>query len=311
MRILIATTYVPFTHDPAVGLVEQLRSELNARGFITDVTLLPFAPDGVELTEQTAALRLLDLRESCGNRIDRLIAVRYPAFALRHPNKVVWFTPPTDTAADLMRRSDTTFLRECRGVFTTAWAATQRLRRFYRVEPHGVLYPPLPSAHCFRPGPFGDYLLCTGSPTVALDALPFADPQVKLVVVGDPSGAYRWSGRVTFTGPVSDERRAELLAGSRGLVRLDQADDPFGYAALEAFHAQKPVLASAQAVGTMELVQDGNTGLVCQPVPAVVGSALTRLWTERAEGERMGQAGHATLARAGINWDAVVRGLAS
>lgn len=311
MRILIATTYVPFAADPAVALAEHLRAELKARGFVTDVALLPFAPDGLDLTEQTAALRLLDLRESCGNRTDRLIALRYPAFALRHPNKVVWFTPPTDPAAELMRRSDAAFLRECRGVYTTSWAAAQRLRRFYRLEPNGVLCPPLPPAHPFRPGPFGDYLLCVGPPGVVLDGLAFADPQVRLVVVGDPPAAHGWGERVTFTGPVSDERRAELLAGSRGLVRLDQADDPFGYSALEAFHARKPVLAASGATGSLELVQNGSNGLTCLPLPVAVGPALTRLWAERAEGERIGQAGHATLARVGIHWDAVVRGLVS
>jgi hypothetical protein len=46
-------------------------------------------------------------------------------------------------------------------------------------------------------------------------------------------------------------------------------------------------------------------------MPAAVAEGMTRLWRDREEGERLGLAGHATLARAGIHWDAVVRGLAS
>lgn len=332
MRILIATTYVPFARNPGLIVVEQLRAELTARGFTAEIAALPFTPDWSKLPDQTAAVRLLDLSESCGNRIDRLITVRYPAFALKHPNKVAWFTPPaaeggwSDTSADrfgrhhsdVMRRSDTAFLRECRGVFTTSWAAAERVRRVHRVEPHGILYPPLPPGHTFRPGRFGDYLLSSAVTPLAVQALAFTDPEVKLVLVGEPDPAVRervqsggWGHRVTFAGAVPAERRAELLAGSCGLVHLAPAGDPFGLAAVEAFHAHKPILTLIGAGGNLELVQDGVSGFVAPPVPAAVAAGMTRLWRDREEGERLGLAGHATLARAGIHWDGVVRGLAS
>lgn len=324
MRIVIATTFRPFAPGP--DLAAPLRDELTARGFDTDLVRLPFDPDWSAAQEQIAAFRLLDLRESCGNRIDRLIAVHYPSFALRHPNKVAWFTPPSpggraDSAdrhhLDSLWRSDGLFLRECRGVFTTTWAAADRIRKRHRVEPLGVLYPPLPSKHPFRPGPFGDHLLCVvdRSDTLAVEAAALADPDVRVVVVGEAAAARAWveargpADRVTFAGPVGDERRAELLAGSCGLVRLGTADDPFGAAAVEAFHAHKPVLTVSGVGGALEQVRDGLNGLVCHPTAAAVGAGMTRLWRGRAEGEQMGQAGHATLARANIHWDVVVRGL--
>ena len=322
MRIVIASMCIPFAQHPGTGLVEQLRAQLVRRGYSAEVVLLPFIPDWRTLVEQTAAVRLLDLTESCGNRIDRLITVRYPSFALKHPNKVAWFTPAaaeggwpdaaTDPVArshrDLMRRSDSAFLRECRWVFTTSWAAADRVRRFLRMEPHGILYPPLSPDHPFRPGPFGDYLLCDGWSPLVAEAVAAAEPGVRVVVTDDrPAGEV--DGRVTFVGAVPTERKAELLAGSCGLVHVQSAADPTGTSVLEAFHAHKPVLTPRGGGGSAELVREGESGWVYPPVPSLLGAAMTRLWRERADGERMGRVGHATLAHAGIDWDTVVRGL--
>src|SRR5438874_12524821 len=91
MRIVIASTYVPFIKGGATKIVEDLQQELALRGFETDTVLLPFSSTWPDVAEQTVALRLFDLTESCGNRIDRLITIRYPSYALRHPNKVAWF----------------------------------------------------------------------------------------------------------------------------------------------------------------------------------------------------------------------------
>jgi hypothetical protein len=316
VRILIATTYTPFAPDPSRRLVNSLKAELTARGVLADLVRLPFNPHTPTVADQTVAVRLQDVREAAGNRIDRLIAVGYPAFALPHPDKVAWFSQPPEST-NSMWRSDRRFLRECRLVAATSWRTADRLRRFYRTEPHNLLWPPLPSSHPFRPGPFGDHLVVADGWELALDGLAFADAGVRLVVVGNepPIAAERiaangWGGRVRFTGEVSDGERAELVANSCGVVHLaPPGADPFGYAALEAFHAHKPVLTRLAAHGALELVADGENGLTCHPVAGLLGAAMSRLWRDRAEGERLGRAGQATLARAGVHWDTVVRGL--
>jgi glycosyltransferase involved in cell wall biosynthesis len=349
VRILIASTYVPFIRGGGTKIVDDLRAELLARGHDTDTALIPLYSDWTKVPDQTAAIRLLDVTESCGNRIDRLITVRYPAYALRHPNKVAWFihhhrdaydlwgtpwggmpdTPDGRHHRDLMRRSDDLYLRECRKVFTNSQVVADRVRKFNRLEPHGVLYPPLPSGHPFRPGPFGDYLLYTSRlnpikrQDLAVQALAFADPRVKLVIAGTADSPAFEAGfrervaasgaadRVTLTGWVSEEKKAELLAGCCGALYLAHDEDSYGYTTLEAFHAHKPVVTTTDSGGCLEVIRDGRNGLVCEPTPEALGAAMTRLWKDRAEGERMGHAAHATIDSAGIHWDAVIRGLLS
>jgi glycosyltransferase involved in cell wall biosynthesis len=351
VRILIASTYVPFIRGGGTGIVEDLLGELTARGHQTDAVMIPLYSDWRALPEQTAALRLLDLTESSGNHVDRLITVRYPSYALRHPNKVAWFIhhhreaydlwgtkwssmPDNDHGRhhrDLLRRSDDLYLRECRKVFTNSRVVADRLRRFNQLEPAGVLYPPLPAARrrLLRPGPFGDYLvyLSRVNPikrqALAVEALRFADPAVKLVIAGtadEPTydTSFRqlvadsgFADRVRLTGWISEEEKADLLAGCCGALFLAHDEDSYGYATLEAFHAHKPVITLSDSGGSLEVIRDGENGLVRSPTADALGEAMTRLWRDRAAGERMGAEAHATIARAGIHWDAVIRGLLS
>jgi glycosyltransferase involved in cell wall biosynthesis len=62
---------------------------------------------------------------------------------------------------------------------------------------------------------------------------------------------------VTFTGRVSDERVAELLATARALVVT--AAEEFGIAAVEALASGRPVIALG-AGGVLESVREGVTG---------------------------------------------------
>ena len=42
------------------------------------------------MLDQAFLWRLVDLTESDGRPIDRVIATKFPAYCVRHPNKVAW-----------------------------------------------------------------------------------------------------------------------------------------------------------------------------------------------------------------------------
>ena len=206
MRVLIASTFVPFIKGGGTKIVEDLHRELLRRGIESDTVLIPFQSTWRDIAAQTAALRLLDL----GDRTDRLITIRTPSYALRHPNKVAWFihhhrgaydlwdTPWCDMPdnaegrhhRDMMRRSDELYLRECKGFFTNSRVVANRVLEFNGIFPSEVLYPPLESDHPYRPGPFGDYILYVSRlnaikrQALAIDAMAHTDPEVKLVIAG-------------------------------------------------------------------------------------------------------------------------------
>lgn len=349
MRVVIASTYVPFIEGGGVKIVDDLQRELTARGFQTDTVKIPFYSAWPTIPKQTLALRLLDLSESSGDRIDRLITIRTPSYALRHPNKVAWFihhhreaydlwdTPwggmPDNEMGrsyrDMMRRSDDLYLRECKKVFTNSRIVADRLRKFNDFEPDGILYPPLPRDAAFHEGPFGDYIFYPSRVNpikrqdLALQAMKYTRPEVRLIIGGtaDVDGyldtlrqrarAEGVEERVEFTGWLSEERKAELMAGCCGVLYLAFLEDSYGYVTLEAFESGKPVITLLDGGGSLEVIEHGVNGLVAAPEPQALAAAMDRLWTDREEGRRMGANALETPRRHRIDWDTVVESLTS
>jgi glycosyltransferase involved in cell wall biosynthesis len=348
VRIVIASTYVPFIDGGGVKIVDDLERELTARGFRTDTVRIPFHQFWLDVPEQTLALRLFDLTESSGDPIDRLITVRTPAHALRHPNKVTWFLhhhreaydlwgtpwggmPDTEEGRryrDMIHHSDDIYLRECGKVFTISRAVADRIKQFNGLDADGVLYPPLPRDTAFRPGEFGDYFFYPSRITpvkrqwLAIEAMKYTRPDVRLVLSGaaDVDSYFDTlqrqvrqdglGGRVEFTGWLTEDRKAELLAGCCGVLFPPHQED-YGYVTLEALQSGKPVITLADSGGALELVEDGVNGLVAEPEPKALAAAMDRLWVDRAEGRRMGEAARETPRRLRIDWDHVIESLTS
>jgi glycosyltransferase involved in cell wall biosynthesis len=80
---------------------------------------------------------------------------------------------------------------------------------------------------------------------------------------------------------------------------------------MEAFQAQKPVLTVFDAGGVLDIVRDGETGLVVAPAPEALGAAFRRLTENAAEARRMGRAARAALDAEKLNWPATIERLLS
>jgi glycosyltransferase involved in cell wall biosynthesis len=229
---------------------------------------------------------------------------------------------------DMMRQSDDLYLRECRRIYTISGVVADRVKRFNGLAPDDVLYPPLPPDHPFRPGPFGDYLVYAGRMTplkrqdLAIEAVRYADPGVRLVLIGAPdvpeygeelrrrAAEAGVADRVEFAGWVTEERKAELLAGCCGALFVPY-DEDYGYVTLEALHAHKPVITLTDSGASRELIEDGVNGYVCPPDPRELADAMNRLWRDRAAAARMGEEGYRVIRHKRIDWDHVVESLTS
>jgi hypothetical protein len=156
MRIVVASTYVPFRNEGEVTLVHNLAAALRERDHLVDVVLIPFDWSGHGIPEQTLAIRSLDLTESAGNRVDLLITLRAPAHAIPHSNKVVWFR---DHPCEALTRYDATFLPEAKRIYARSRVAADRLKRSNAIDTNGVLYPPLLRLDNGQGGDYGDHFL--------------------------------------------------------------------------------------------------------------------------------------------------------
>ena len=341
MRIVVAEAQVPFVQGGAELHVRALIDQLRRRGHEVEKVALPFRPQPKsELLAQAAAWRLLDLSTSNGQRIELLIATRFPTYFARHPRKVAWvihqhraayelcgteYSDFEHTEADVGLRQrllelDRRMFGECRHVFTNAQNTANRLRKFNDVAAQTLYHPP-PLADQLRSGPYGDYVLAVGRlepvkrPDLAVRALAHVPPPTRLVVVGEGSQraaaerAAKEAGtgdRVSFVGTADGDTLAALYAGALAVVYAP-FDEDYGYVTLEAFLSAKPVITASDSGGTLEFVRDGDNGIVCAPDPTAIGQAMARFAADHQLAARLGQNGQ-TCARM-ITWDGVVEQL--
>jgi len=90
MRILIATTQVPFVRGGAEGLAEGLQHALRSHGHEAEIVAIPFKwYPPKKILDNMLAWRLLDVTEASGVPVDLLIGLKFPAYLIPHPNKVL------------------------------------------------------------------------------------------------------------------------------------------------------------------------------------------------------------------------------
>lgn len=332
---------MPFVRGGAEALTRELVAQLRAAGHLVELVAVPFKwyPKD-ELMAHAAAWRLLDLSESCGNPIDLLIATKFPTYAARHPNKVVWLMHQYRAAFDLsgteyadfdhreedtavrerLRTLDREMLAECREVFTISQTITDRLQRYTGVA-STPLYHPSPLSPRLHAGTDEGYFLSVGRletvkrVELAIEGLARVPGDARLVVVG--TGTFRHGldrrveelglgGRVTFVGAVDDDRLVELYANARAVV-FAPFDEDYGYVTLEAFAARRPVVTATDSGGVLEFVDHEVSGLVAEPTGESIGQAMARLAADPALASRLGEAGY-DRTRA-ISWEGVVDAL--
>jgi glycosyltransferase involved in cell wall biosynthesis len=335
MRIAVCAPQVPFVRGGAELMAEDLAAALRARGHEAELVTVPFKwYPGTRVLDQAFLWRLVDLTESDGRAIDRVIATKFPAYCVRHPNKVAWVlhqfrqaydydrtelgqfseSPEDRATRRAIERLDAVALGEARRVFATSRNVADRLARFNGI--HAEVLPHPPQALPYRSGDSEGYVLSVGRLDRAKrnDLLVEAakrDGSLRIVIAGEGPDRERLeqlasglNGQVEFTGRVDDERLADLYARSLA-VYYAPVDEDFGMVPYEAFLSGKPVVTTTDAGGPLEIVRNGETGVVVAPDAAELARAFTSL--DPATASRFGAAGKALAER--VTWDACVDAL--
>ena len=343
MRVGIATVQVPFVRGGAEMHAESLLTALRNGGHQAEIISLPFKwYPAARVTDHMLATRLMQVDEAVGQRIDRLIGLKFPAYLMPHPSKRLWLLHQHRSAYDLwdapfsdlqqapdgvhvrhaIRAADDAAFDECEAIYTNSRNVSGRLRRFNGVEAEPLHHPP-PGADRLRPGPYGDYILFPSRVNeskrqhLAIEALAMTREPVRLCFIGatdapDYGATLRarccelgLDDRVQWRGRVSEADRLALYAGCLA-VMFPPFDEDYGYVTLEAMLCAKAVLTTEDAGGPLDFVLDGHTGLVCPPQPEALSAALDRMWLHRSRTEAWGQAGRQHYADLDLGWSYVL-----
>jgi glycosyltransferase involved in cell wall biosynthesis len=109
--------------------------------------------------------------------------------------------------------------------------------------------------------------------------------------------------RIRFLGHVNDDELVGLYNDARAVI-FAPAEEDFGYIALEAMLAAKPVITTHDAGGPTELVEDDVNGRVVDPDPAAVAAAIDDLSSRRRRARKLGRQARRRAEQ--VTWKAVV-----
>jgi glycosyltransferase involved in cell wall biosynthesis len=344
MRIAIATTKVPFVWGGAEIQAQGLLSALKQHGHDAEIFAIPFKwYPPARILDHMLACRLLDLTESEGKSIDLLIGLKFPAYLIEHPNKVLWVIHQHRQAYDLwddpiggdlihyadgiqvreaIRAADKAFIPKARAVFAESRNVTKRLKAFCGIDSEPLYHPPLGVEH-FYSATAADYfffpsrVLSTKRQELVLEALAKTRQPVRVKFAGLPNDrAYfaalrqkceklQIDSRVEWLGSISEKDKCALYAQCLGVV-YPPLDEDYGYVTLEAMLSSKALVTCSDSGGPLEFVEPGSTGLIAEPEAAALAAALDTLWTDRAQAARFGVNGLERYRAAGISWTTVV-----
>jgi glycosyltransferase involved in cell wall biosynthesis len=339
--IVVCEAQVPFVHGGAEIHVRELVRELRQRGYLAELVSVPFKwYPKEEILPHAAAWRLLDLSESNGRPIDRVIASKFPTYFVRHPHKVAWLIHQYRAAYELcgtvysdfshtdldvglrdsIIRLDTQMLGECRAIFANARNTASRLQKFNGLHADPLYHPPR-LAPRLRAGEYGNYVVSVGRiesvkrVDLIVRAMAFVDSTIRLVIAGEGTQrenverAAQEAGvldRTSFLGSVGDDDLVKLYADALAVV-YPPFDEDFGYVTLEAFLSRKPVITCGDSGGPNEFIVDGVNGFSTEPTPEALAAAINTLASDKARAARMGDAGFSSAAA--VTWDGVIEKL--
>ena len=341
MRIAVCRPQVPFARGGAEIFTDRLVDELHARGHEADIVSVPFKwYPGARVLTQAFLWRMLDLDEADGQRIDVVVATKFPSYLVRHPDKRVWLVHQFRQAYDLdgtalaqfgdsaedraLRRKvqalDRVALGEASRLFAISGNVAGRLEASTGLTAEVLPHPP--QALEYRCESYGDFILSVNRLDRAkrIDLLIEAaarDGSLDVVIAGDGPDRDRLerlahdrglNGRARFTGRIGEDELADLYARCLA-VFYAPVDEDYGMVPLEAFLSEKPVLTTTDAGGPLEVVADGSTGVVVPPDAAEIARALGWLRDHRDEAASYGRAGKTIASE--VTWDRAIARLLS
>lgn len=346
MRIVIATVQIPFVSGGAEAHAAGLKSALVRGGHEAEIVTVPFNPAVPErIADQMLACRLLDLTEIHGTRVDRLIGLKFPAYLIPHPNKVVWVLHQHRAAYDLwdypfeelsasprgvmvreaIRRGDQ-LLGEAKAVFANSKNIANRLGHYCGINATPLYHPPPHADKFFCADRTDDYFFfpsrfsASKRQSLVLEALALTRERVKIRFAGVADSAEYGKrlrqlasklgveARVEWLGQITEEEKRENYARAIAVI-FPPVDEDYGYITLEGMLSSKAVVTCTDSGGPLEFVSPRKTGLVTKPTAAALAEALDELWQDRSLAAKLGRAGRESYERLGLSWTEVVKKL--
>ena len=336
MKVLIVNNMAPFIWGGAEELAAHLQKNLAIAGHQAEILRSPFQWEPAALIpSQMLMVRAFEL---CN--VDHVVALKFPAYLIRHPKKTLWLLHQYRQAYDLydagqtnlpqgaaglelqslIRHADKESFAECRHIFTNSEVTRKRLLKYNGFEAE-VLPPPVNDPELFTGGESGDYIFAGGRVNgmkrqhLLLEALAQTNKRVKLLIGGppdSPNDAEYLRAAVERFG-LADRVRLDLrflprkvyadyVNRSAAVAYLPYDEDSLGYVAMEAATAAKPLITTDDSGGILGLVKQGDTGWVAHPSADDLAKTMEAVFKNASRTKMYGQSARMLWESMRISW---------
>lgn len=343
MKVIIVNAQAPFLFGGAEILARNLKNAFLASGHEAEQVNIPFRwypPE--KIPEHILACRLLDITDACGDKVDLVVALKFPAYFTKHPNKVIWLLHQHKTAYELwdteysdlkhhpngrvireiIIKSDNELLPKAKKIYTLSNVVTERLKRFNQIDSEPLYHPPEDS-ESLRCDSYGDFIFFPSrmNPAkrqhLAVEAMHYTKTPVKLCLAGKSDfqaykdrlknliNKYRLEDKVKFLGEITHEDKIRLFADSRGILFIPYNED-YGYVTLEGMYSKKAVITADDSGGPLEFIDDNLSGFVCKPEPEAIAERMDELYLNKTRAKDMGREAYDKIVSMSLSWENVI-----
>ncbi|PRG96893.1 glycosyltransferase family 4 protein [Burkholderia multivorans] len=343
MKVLVVNNMAPFVWGGAEELAAHLQRNLVIAGHEAEVLRIPFRWEPASrIPSQMLMVRAFELSNA-----DHIIALKFPAYLIRHHRKSLWLLhqyrqaydlfdagqtnlppgPEGDALREMIRNADNESFAESRRIFTNSTVTQRRLKQYNGFDAE-VLLPPVNDPEMFPGGEPGGYVFAGGRVNdmkrqhLLVKALAKTDRAVRLVIAGPPDtpeDGTRLRQLVEQLG-LSDRVKLDLrflprdvyaayINHASAVAYLPFDEDSLGYVAMEAATAGKALITTDDSGGILGLVKHDETGWVAQPDSDSLASVLHAVVQNSARARSYGRSAKALWENMGVNWPQTVEAL--
>ncbi len=343
MKVLIVNNMAPFVWGGAEELAANLEKNLKIAGHEAEVLRIPFQWEpATKIPSQMMMVRAFELIN-----VDRVIALKFPAYLIRHPSKTFWLLhqyrqaydlfdaghsnlPPGtvgDEIRNLIKNADTESFLESRNIFTNSEVTRQRLLKYNGIQSR-VLLPPINDPELFDAKVTGDYIFLGGRINdmkrqyLFLEAMKHVRGHIKLLIAGPPDTEadgnklralvekYHLQDRVELDLRfLPRETYANYVRGAMAVAYAPYDEDSLGYVAMEGALAGKALITTSDSGGVTLLVKHHQSGWVAEPDSHAVADVLSLAAENISQARDYGAAARELWLGMGINWPTTVETL--
>ena len=345
MKVLVVNNMAPFLWGGAESLAEHLKKNIEITGHQAEILRIPFQWEpATRIPSQMLMARAFELWN-----VDHVIALKFPAYLIRHPRKTLWLVHQYRQAYDLfdagqtnlpdgqlgsdlrhvIKNADDECFREARAIYTISDVTQRRLAHYNGFAAH-VLRQPINDPELFVGGEPGSYIFAGGRVNVMkrqhllLDAMTHAAPGTRLVIAGPPDGEedaarlrriveeLRLGDRVKLDLRfLGRDEYASYLNSASAVACLPYDEDSLSYVAMEAANAGKPLISTTDSGGVLSLAKNDETGWVVEPSDEALAEAMGAALADEARSRRLGSGAKDLWQSLGVTWPKTVEALLS